>query len=146
MVVIYGYNFSFKMQFLRVSRQIIENFSMRGHSFLWLLVNVYRSALIPRKLPCPKKCLVRRLKPLLYLLRDQSRNQPSRIIDTPESFRISSFDSVQNTFKNKCVGVHFQCVAGLHLQRLLRNKQLLRYIFKTPTLRTPFSLKKYGAY
>ena len=32
-----------------------------------------------------------------------------RIIDTPESFRISktSFDSVQYTFKSKYVGVHF---------------------------------------
>ena len=38
-----------------------------------------------------------------------SHRENVRIIDTPESFRISrtSFDSVQNTFKSKCVGVHF---------------------------------------
>ena len=66
-----------------------------------------------------------------------------RIIDTLESFRISrtSFDFVQNFFKSKCVGFIFSNVAGLHLQSLLRNKHLLMYIFITPILRTPFSLK-----
>ena len=32
-------------------------------------------------------------------------------------------------------------VAGFCLQSLLRNKHFLMYIFKTPILRTPFSLK-----
>ena len=71
-----------------------------------------------------------------------------RIIDTTESFRISriSFDSLQNTFKSKCVGGSFLSnLAGLHLQSLLRNKYLLRYIFKTPILRRTFSLKICGA-
>ena len=38
-----------------------------------------------------------------------SHREDFRIVDTPESFRISRtrFDSVQNTFKSKCVGVHF---------------------------------------
>ena len=38
-----------------------------------------------------------------------SHRQDFWIIDTPQSFRISvaSFGSVQNTFKSKCVGVHF---------------------------------------
>ena len=38
-----------------------------------------------------------------------SYREDFRIIDTPESFRISgtSFDFVQNTFKSKCFGVHY---------------------------------------
>ena len=38
-----------------------------------------------------------------------SHRKDFRIIDTPKSFRISraSFDSVQRTFENKCVGIHF---------------------------------------
>ena len=38
-----------------------------------------------------------------------SHQEDFQIIDTPESLRISrtSFDSVQNTFKSKCVGAHF---------------------------------------
>ena len=35
----------------------------------------------------------------------------------------------------------FSNVEGLHLQSLFRNKHLLRYIFKTPILRAPFSQK-----
>ena len=38
-----------------------------------------------------------------------SHREGFRIIDTPESLRISgkSFHPVQNTFKGKCVGVNF---------------------------------------
>ena len=38
-----------------------------------------------------------------------SHRENIRIIDTPESFRISraSFNSVQNIVKSKCVGVQF---------------------------------------
>ena len=59
-VVIYGYNFSIKMKFLRVSRG--KDFFPAGPFFLVLQVNVYRSTLIRRKLPCPKKFLVTRLQ------------------------------------------------------------------------------------
>ena len=38
-----------------------------------------------------------------------SHREDFRIIEISESFRISrtSFDSVQNTFRSKCVGAHF---------------------------------------
>ena len=49
------------MRFLRVSRQKTGCFLPVGHFFLVLQLNVYQSALIPRKLPCPKKFLVTRL-------------------------------------------------------------------------------------
>ena len=61
-VVIYGYNFSIKMKFLRVSRGKPVDFFPVGPFFLVLQVNVYRSALIRRKVPCPKKFLVTCLK------------------------------------------------------------------------------------
>ena len=63
-MVIYGLNFSFKMQFLRVSRNKTGNF------FLVLYMIIYQSALIPRKLPCPTKFLVTCLswEYLLYIL------------------------------------------------------------------------------
>ena len=70
-VVIYGLNFLFKMQFLRASRTKNRRFCSVGPFFLVPLMNVYRSALIPRKPPCPKKFLVTRLKilptPIKYL-------------------------------------------------------------------------------
>ena len=70
-VVIYGLNFLFKMQFLRASRTKNRRFCSVGPFFLVSLMNVYRSALIPRKPPCPKKFLVTRLKilptPIKYL-------------------------------------------------------------------------------
>ena len=55
-MIIYGLNFSFKMQFLRVFRN-----NPCGAKFLSRVVNDYQSALIPRKLPCRKKSLVTRL-------------------------------------------------------------------------------------
>ena len=58
---IYGLNLSFKMQFLRVSRRKNRRFFTAGPFFLVLYMSVYQSALIPRKLPCPKKFLVKRL-------------------------------------------------------------------------------------
>ena len=70
-VVIYGLNFLFKMQFLRASRTKNRRVCSVGPFFLVSLMNVYRSALIPRKPPCPKKFLVTRLKilptPIKYL-------------------------------------------------------------------------------
>ena len=52
------------MKFLRVSRQKKSgDFYPAGLFFLVLQVNVYRSALIPRELPCPKKILLSRLSP-----------------------------------------------------------------------------------
>ena len=70
-MVIYGLNFLFKMQFLRASRTKNRRFCSVGPFFLVSLMNVYRSALIPRKPPCPKKFLVTRLKilptPIKYL-------------------------------------------------------------------------------
>ena len=56
--VIYGINFSFKMQFLSFSRRKSRNFSLLGFSFLCCRWNVYQSALISRNLPCLDKFLV----------------------------------------------------------------------------------------
>ena len=49
------------MQFLRVSRKKTEIFPAGQNLFLVLYMIVYQSALIPRKLPNPKKFLVTRL-------------------------------------------------------------------------------------
>ena len=52
-----------KIQFLRVSRQKKPgDFFPARRFFFVLLVNGYRSALIPRKLPCPTKFLVTHLR------------------------------------------------------------------------------------
>ena len=51
----------FKMKLLRVSRGKNRKLLPAGPFFILLLVNVYRSRVIPRKLPCPKKFLVARL-------------------------------------------------------------------------------------
>ena len=59
--VIYGLNFPFKAPFLRVSWRIFPAWPF----FFLLQMIVYRSALIPRKLPCPKIFLVTRLPLLL---------------------------------------------------------------------------------
>ena len=58
-LVIYGYNFSFKMKFQTKKPEIFP-----CGAFLSRVVgkNVYRSSLIRRKLPCPKKFLVMRLR------------------------------------------------------------------------------------
>ena len=61
-VVIYVLNFSFKMQFLRVSRRKNRRFFPAETFFLVLYMIAYQSALISRKLPCPKKFLATRLK------------------------------------------------------------------------------------
>ena len=59
--VIYGLNFSFKVQFLKVSLRKNRIFFPAGPFFFVLKMIICRSALIPRKLPCPKKFLVTRL-------------------------------------------------------------------------------------
>ena len=51
-------NFLFKMQFLRVNRRKKQRFFPAEPFFLVLYMIVYQSALIPSKLPCPKKFLV----------------------------------------------------------------------------------------
>ena len=56
-VVIYGLNISFITQ-LQVSRRKNWRFFPTGPFFLVLYMTVYQSALIPKKLPCPKKFLV----------------------------------------------------------------------------------------
>ena len=61
-VVIYGLNFSFKIQFLKVSRRKNQRFFPSGPFFLVLYMIVHQCAVIARKLPCPKKFLVTRLK------------------------------------------------------------------------------------
>ena len=43
--------------------------------------------------------------------------------------------------KVNVLGFIFSNIAGLHLQSLLRNKHLLRYVFKTPIFIAPLSLK-----
>ena len=69
-VVIFGLNYSFKMQFLRVSRRRNQIFFPAAPFFLVLYMIVYQSALIPKKHPCPKNFLVMRLSlpPSLKLL------------------------------------------------------------------------------
>ena len=62
--LLYGLNFLFKMQFLRVSRKKPGNFPAGQNLFLVLYMIVYQSALIPRKFPCPKKFPVTHLRPL----------------------------------------------------------------------------------
>ena len=53
-MVIYALNFSFKMQFLRVSRRKNRIFLPAGPFFLLLYMIAYQSTLISRKLPCPQ--------------------------------------------------------------------------------------------
>ena len=50
-----------KCGFMNFQEKKAPNFSLRGLSFLCCTWNVYRSALIPGKLPCPEKFLVARL-------------------------------------------------------------------------------------
>ena len=59
--VIYVLNFSFKMQFLRVSKRKNWTFFPAGPLFLVLYMIAYQSALIFRNLPSPKNFLVTRL-------------------------------------------------------------------------------------
>ena len=54
-VAIYWFNFTFKMQLLSFYRKKTPNFSPAESVFLVLQMNVYQSALMPRKLPCPDK-------------------------------------------------------------------------------------------
>ena len=67
-VVIYVLNFSFKMQFLRVSRRKNQRFFPAGPFFLVLYMIAYQSALISRKLSCPKHFLVTGLSLLMIRL------------------------------------------------------------------------------
>lgn len=60
-VATYGINLPFKLLVLRVSRIENETFSLWGLCFLCCRWNIYRSALIIRKLPCPQKPMVTRL-------------------------------------------------------------------------------------
>ena len=53
-VVIYGLNFSFKMQFLIVSRRKSQEFFPMAPFFFVLYMIAYQSALIPRRLLWPK--------------------------------------------------------------------------------------------
>ena len=51
-----------KCNFKSILEKRDQNFSMRGLSSVCHTWNIYRSAPIPRNLPCPKKVLVARLK------------------------------------------------------------------------------------
>ena len=83
--VIYELNFSFKVQFLRVSRRKNRRFIPVGPLFFVLYMIVYQSALIPIKLSCPKKIMVTRLVHELNFLTSvictpiSSRNQKSNL-------------------------------------------------------------------
>ena len=57
-MVIYGLNFSYKMQFFRLSRRKNLRLFRAGPFFLVLYVIHYQCSLIPRKLPYPKNILV----------------------------------------------------------------------------------------
>ena len=67
-VVIYELNFSFKMQFSRVSRRKKQKFFPKEPFFLVLYMIAHQSALTPRKLLYPKAFLVTRLRCLLLLI------------------------------------------------------------------------------
>ena len=56
-MVIYGLNFSFKVQFVRVSRRVNWIFFLVDPFFFMLQMIVYQIALIPRKLSCHKEIL-----------------------------------------------------------------------------------------
>ena len=63
------FNFSFKMLFWAYpGKKIPKNFSLRGLLLVCCRLNLYRSAPIFRKLPCPEKFLVTRLCQI-YILR-----------------------------------------------------------------------------
>ena len=61
-VGIFWRNFSFKMHLLSFSRRKNPKFLPSWPVFLVLQMNVYQSALIPRKFPCPDKFLVNSAK------------------------------------------------------------------------------------
>ena len=61
-MVIYWFNISFKMHFLSFSKKKNPRFFPAEPVFLVLWMNVYQSALIPRKFPCPDKFLVNSAK------------------------------------------------------------------------------------
>ena len=73
-VVIYVLSFSFKMQFLRVSRRKNRRFFPVGPFFLVLYMITYQSALISRKLPCPKNFLITGLPIVMHLMHVYYRN------------------------------------------------------------------------
>ena len=60
-MVIHGLNFSFKLQYLIVSRTINQIFFPTDTFFFKLQMIVYQIALIPGKLTCAKKFLVTQL-------------------------------------------------------------------------------------
>ena len=67
-VVICGLHFSFTTKFLRVFKRKSQRFILAGPFFLTLYMIIYQSALIPKKLPFPKKFLVTCLKHLCWSL------------------------------------------------------------------------------
>ena len=67
-MVIYGFNFSLKMQFKIVSRRKKMEFFPTAPFFLVLCMIAYQEALIQRQLPCLEKFLVRPLGWLLLLI------------------------------------------------------------------------------
>ena len=67
-MVIYGFSFSFKMQFKIVSRRKKMEFFPTAPFFLVLYMIAYQSALIQRQLLCLEKFLVRPLGWLLLLI------------------------------------------------------------------------------
>ena len=64
--VIYRLNFSFTMQFLRVFRRKSRRFIPAELFFLVLYIISYQSALILKKLPCPKKFRVMRRETQMF--------------------------------------------------------------------------------
>ena len=85
-VVFYGLNFLFKVQFLRVSRRKNCRFFPAGLFAFVLQIIFYQSPLISRKLPCHKKFLIASLVHELNFLTSMvctlisSRNQKSQFL------------------------------------------------------------------
>ena len=74
-VSILGFISHFKCGFKSFQEKKKHIFSLRGFSFMCCRSNVYRRALILRRLPCPEKFLVTRLKPYHILISEKGRTR-----------------------------------------------------------------------
>ena len=101
-----GFNFSFWMWFQEFPEEKRTYFFPVGFSFMWCRSNVYRRALIPRRLPCPEKFLVTRLKPNHILISEKGR---TRIVNSLFKAKLDIFQrllleqQIHKTALNNCL-------------------------------------------
>ena len=97
-LVICGLNFSFKMQFLRVSRRKNRRFFPVEHFFFVLYMIIYQRALIPSKLPCPKKLVT----PWSWLLLSLGKNSRELDLQFWQNLVFQSKENIQaQTLENE---------------------------------------------